>query len=165
MSVEKLELQEFIGFCAAESEKRKWFEGAGAFAKTFLVLKNEQEKAERARDEAFKARDAALKEIDTKRAKYEADMKASLADLERVTQEKADLAKKERAKQEAELATLKAATVTAREAKERAEAQLGAYLEESDRETVAVATGLKALRAEERAIRDRLGSLAGTLKG
>jgi len=164
MSVEKPMLEELIGLCESEAEKRKWFAGAASVLNGLKGIKREQEQAERARDKAFADRDAALKEIATKRAKYEADMKASLADLERVTQERAELVKKEKAAAGEELAALFASIARAREAKALAEGQLAAYLEESDRETVAVATGLKALREEERAVKERLGSFAATLK-
>lgn len=162
MSVEKLDLQEFIGFCAAESEKRKWFEGAGTFAKTFLALKNEQEKAERARDKAYADRDAALQEIATKQAKYEGEMKAALADVDRVMREKAEAARVMKAQTESELTTLKAQTVQAREAKELAEGQLVAFRDDADREAVAIAAELKTHRA---ALADSRERLAAALKG
>jgi hypothetical protein len=162
MSVEKPSLEELIGLCESEAEKRKWFEGAASALKGLKGLTREREQAERARDEAIKAKDAALKEIDTKRAKYEADMKAALADLERVTQEKADAAKVERGKWDAALAKLRSQVDEAYKAKELAEAQLAAYREEADRESVAIADALKVQRV---ALADSRERLSAVLKG
>jgi chromosome segregation ATPase len=162
MSVEKPDLQEFIGFCAAESEKRKWFEGMGAFAKTFQHLKKEQEQAERARDAAVKQRDAALAEIAAKRITYERGMQESLANLERVAKEKADASNAELAKKRGELSRLEAQITQTNEVRELAQGQLDAFREDERRETAAITARLEALRAEERATRGRLEAV---LKG
>ena len=162
MSVEKPDLQEFINFCAHEAELRKWFEGMGAFAKTFQHLKREQEQAERARDEALKVKNAALAEIGATQAQYEREMKAALADLARVTQEKTAAADQKLAAKRAELSRLEAQVTQTNELRELAQGQLDAFREDERRETAAITARLEALRAEERATRGRLEAV---LKG
>ena len=162
MSVEKPSLDEMIGLCESEAEKRKWFEGAGTFLKGLKHLKREQEQAERARDEAVKAKDAALAEIGTRQATYEREMKAALADLARVTQEKTAAADKALAAKRAELSRLEAQVTQTNELRELAQGQLDAFREDERRETAAITARLEALRAEERATRGRLEAV---LKG
>ena len=162
MSVEKPSLEEVIGLCETESERRKWFEGAATVLKGLKGIKREREQAERARDEAYQQRDAALAEIGTKRAKYEADIKAALADLARVTKEKADLAAAEKAKLADELARAVARRDAAISAADLAVAQRDAYREEADREAVGIKARMASLRAEEHAFRERLSAALKT---
>jgi len=165
MSVEKPSLDEMIGLCESEAEKRKWFEGAGTFLKGLKTLKREQEQAERARDEAIKAKDAALAEIGAKQAKYEAEMKAGLADLARVTKEKTDASQAALAKARGELSRLEAQITQTNELRELAQGQLDAFRAEEKRETAAITARLEAARAEERDAKVRLSGATVALKG
>ena len=162
MSVEKPSLDELIGVFESEAEKRKWFEGGLVVLKGYKTLKREQEQAERARDEAVKAKDAALAEIGAKQAKYEAEMKAGLADLARVTKDKTDAADKTLAAKRAELSRIEAQVTQTNELRELAQGQLDAFRAEEKREVAAITARLEALRAEERATRGRLEAV---LKG
>ena len=165
MSVEKPSLDEMIDLCESEAEKRKWFEGAGTFLKGLKHLKREQEQAERARDEAVKAKDAALAEIGTRQATYEREMKAALADLARVTQEKTAAADKALAAKRAELSRLEAQVTQTNELRELAQGQLDAFRAEEKREIAAITARLEAARAEERIAQARLSGAADALKG
>jgi hypothetical protein len=156
MSVENPSLEELIGLCESESEKRKWFEGAATTLKGLKALNREREAAERARDQAFKDRDAALEEIATKQAKYEADMKAALADLERVTREKTDAATAAQAKAAAELAGLREQIEVERERLAQAEAARQQFVKTTHDEMTAIRAQLDSLRAERQAIRERV---------
>ncbi len=165
MTIEKLELQEFIGFCASEAEKRKWFAGAQAFAEGLQNLQRERDKALAARDQAFADRTAALAEIDAKRAKYERDIQTALEDLARVTKEKSAAAAKERGQADYELTTLKTQTEAARQAAELLRVELEAYREEAAAETAGITARLQALRAEESAAKSRFAGVVAALKG
>jgi hypothetical protein len=151
-----MDTREFIEFCTREEARLKWYAEARGVAEELLAIKSESEKADAARDQAFKDRDAALEEIATKQAKYEADMKAALADLERVTREKTDAATAAQAKAGAELTKIVAQTERAREALAQAEEARGRFVKVSQVEMTAIQAQLDSLRAERQAIRERV---------
>jgi DNA repair exonuclease SbcCD ATPase subunit len=156
---------DWIDYAAREIEKLKWFESAKAFAETLRDREKEMEKATRERDQAYKDRDAALAEIATKQKKYEGDIKAALADLERVTTEKAAASAKAQAEAEAKLATTHAQIDKARQVLELAEAQRDAYREEAAHEVAGITARLEAMRAEERDAKSRFAGVVAALKG
>ena len=158
MSVEKPMLEELIGLCEAESEKRKWFEGAATALKGLKALNREREAAERARDQAIADRDAAVADLEAKKLKYQHEGEATLADLTRVFKEKSELATAATARAAAELAQLQAQTAAARTALEQVQADLARTSREAREEMAAIQGQLDGLRAERQAIRERVAA-------
>ena len=85
-------------------------------------------------------------------------MKAALADLERVTREKADAATAAKARATAELAQLQAETEQARGALAQAEEARGRFVKVAQVEMTAIQAQLDGLRAERQAIRERVAA-------
>ena len=125
-------------------------------AESLLAIKQETEQAVAAKDKAVADRDAAVADLATKQAKYESDMKAALADLERVTREKTDAATAAKAKAEAERAEIMAQTEQARAALAQAEEAHPRFVKMARVEMAAIQAQLDSLRAERQAIRERV---------
>ncbi len=162
MSVEKPDIQEFINACEGEADKRKWFLGMAAAARTFGNIKSEQTKAERARDDAYKLRDAALAEMAAKQTQYEREMQAALADVARVTKERSDAQAALLLKATERLEAIKAQTVRAQQEKELAEGQRDAFKIEADRQAAELVARNAKLLKEEATIRERLSAALKT---
>lgn len=163
--IEAMTTQEFSDHLAREIAKLRFMESAKARVDALLQLEKDQATAERARDQAVKDRDVALAEIATAKEKYDREREAALADVARVIKERSEMAARERGQAEHELTALKAQTQQARDAKTLAEGQRDAFKAEAEREVTAIKTWLEAVRAEERAAKERLGSVAAALKG
>lgn len=165
MSVEQPDVQEMIGFCAAEAEKRKWFAGAQAFLEGFEQLQRQQADAEAARDKAYAARDAALAEITTAKAKYDREREAALADVARVLRQKAELDQERHDHALSALKSIAMETDVARKTKEQVDADLVRARLAAAREEDALTARLAPLRSEEQAIRERVAGVAAALQG
>jgi len=159
--MDAMDTQKFKEYLSRAITERKWAEAALEYIDGFQRIQKEREQAVAERDKAVVDRDKAVAEVDAKRAKYEADFKAALEDLARVTKEKAEAAKKAQATAQAKLDALAARTVKALEETRLAEAQRDAYREEAHREALEIQARNGALLHEEQTIRERLAAALG----
>ena len=115
-----MDTREFIEFCTREEARLKWYAEARGVAEELLAVKKETEQAEQARDKAIADRDAAVADLEAKKATYQREGEAALADLQRVIKEKTDLASAASARAAAELAQVRAHTEKAQARSRRA---------------------------------------------